>query len=381
MAACDADSADDFRRDFRLAQEDVQRGVTAGRATAADTHYNKWVEYTSHMGLNSLLEGVQDKIPIIQVFLHRVRHGHLSASNNKIRSRSAEDYVRSVAQTYLALGAPDPRLNQDGNIDFRLRRMLNAYKKADPPPDRVKPVPVAVLRRILFIAANSFACPIVQAEADLICIAFFYLLRPGEYSMSGSESTPFEFKDVQLFQGQRRLDLLTASDEALMAATFASLTFDKQKNSVRGEVIGQGRSGDPYLCPVKSLVRRIIHLRQHNASQSTPLATAYTSSQNSTGITSTQLTEALKLAVRFLGPSLGFLPEDVTSRSLRAAGANALLCGGVDTDVIRLIGRWRSDEMLRYLHTQAGPVMRDFSRKMLSGGSFTLIPNQMVPIF
>ena len=199
--------------------------------------------------------------------------------------------------------------------------------------------------------------------------------------MSGSESTPFEFKDVQLFQGQRRLDLLTASDEALMAATFASLTFDKQKNSVRGEVIGQGKSGDPYLCPVKSLVRRIIHLRQHNASQSTPLATAYTSSQNSTGITSTQLTEALKLAVRFLGPSLGFLPEDVTSRSLRAAGANALLCGGVDTDVIRLIGRWRSDEMLRYLHTQAGPVMRDFSRKMLSGGSFTLIPNQMVPIF
>ena len=91
------------------------------------------------MGLNSLLEGVQDKIPIIQVFLHRVRHGHLSASGNKIKSRSAEDYVRSVAQTYLALGAPDPRLNHDGNIDFRLRRMLNAYKKADPPPDRVKP--------------------------------------------------------------------------------------------------------------------------------------------------------------------------------------------------------------------------------------------------
>jgi hypothetical protein len=58
----------------------------------------------------------------------------------------------------------------------------------------------------------------------------------------------------------------------------------------------------------------------------------------------------------------------------------ALLCAHVDTDIIRLLGRWRSDEMLRYLHVQAEPVMRDFSRRMLSGGTFTLLPNQDVPI-
>ena len=86
-------------------------------------------------------------------------------------------------------------------------------------------------------------------------------------------------------------------------------------------------------------------------------------------------------AARYLGPELGFLPEDVTARCLRASGANALLCAKVDTDVIRLLGRWRSDEMLRYLHCQATPVMQDFSRKMLSGGVFTLIPNQWVPSF
>jgi hypothetical protein len=59
----------------------------------------------------------------------------------------------------------------------------------------------------------------------------------------------------------------------------------------------------------------------------------------------------------------------------------ALLCAQVDTDVIRLLGRWRSDEMLRYLHIQAEPVMRDFARRMLVGGSFTLLPNQTVPLF
>jgi hypothetical protein len=54
-------------------------------------------------------------------------------------------------------------------------------------------------------------------------------------------------------------------------------------------------------------------------------------------------------------------------------------CAQVDSDVIRLLGCWRSDEMLRYLHVQAELVMRDFARCMLIGGSFTLLPNQTVP--
>ena len=213
----------------------------------------------------------------------------------------------------------------------------------------------------------------------MICLAFFFLLRPGEYVVSQAESSPFQVKDVQLHLGARRLNLETASEAELRSATFASLTFDKQKNSVRGEVIGQATSGDPNLCPVRALARRILHLRHHNAPADTPLASAYTDAGLSY-VKPPHITEALRLAVEFLGPTLGFLPSDVSARCLRAAGANALLCGGVDTDVIRLLGRWRSDEMLRYLHTQANPLLRTFAQQMLAGGSFTLIPNQLVPV-
>ena len=52
----------------------------------------------------------------------------------------------------------------------------------------------------------------------------------------------------------------------------------------------------------------------------------------------------------------------------------ALLCKQVDTDVIHLMGRWRSDEMLRYLHLQAQPVMEGFAEKMLQGGDYSLLP-------
>jgi hypothetical protein len=60
---------------------------------------------------------------------------------------------------------------------------------------------------------------------------------------------------------------------------------------------------------------------------------------------------------------------------------NYKLCAKVDTDLIQLLGRWRSDVMLRYLHLQAQPVMRNFARLMFQGGQFNLIPGQDVPNF
>lgn len=52
----------------------------------------------------------------------------------------------------------------------------------------------------------------------------------------------------------------------------------------------------------------------------------------------------------------------------------AMLCGGIDSDRIHLIGRWQSDEMYRYLHVQAQPVMAGISATMLRGDNFCLNP-------
>lgn len=46
----------------------------------------------------------------------------------------------------------------------------------------------------------------------------------------------------------------------------------------------------------------------------------------------------------------------------------ALLCLGVDTNISKLISRWRSDEMLRYWHVQTRPVMKGFARRILMMG-------------
>ena len=256
--------------------------------------------------------------------------------------------------------------------------MIAYWKKQDPPPNRVKPVPIRVIRTLLFIAENS-QDDHLKATADMIVIAFFFLLRPGEYTASPSDTQPFDFKSVQLFLGDTRLDLATSTDAQLRCATFASLTFDTQKNGVRGEVVGLGLSGDLTLCPVKAITRRIIHLRNARAPPNTPLSLCFNRNQWRP-VTPSQVSTMLKNTVTYLGPALGFMSTDVSARCLRAAGANALLNARIDPEVITLIGRWRSDEMLRYLHVQNRHLMKDYASRMLRHGDYTLIPNQLVPM-
>eukprot|EP00957_Ditylum_brightwellii_P112765 8596676-Ditylum_brightwellii.AAC.1 len=51
----------------------------------------------------------------------------------------------------------------------------------------------------------------------------------------------------------------------------------------------------------------------------------------------------------------------------------ALLLGNIDSDTIRLIGCWRSDEMLRYLHTTARQLMRNHAATMVANGNYKLL--------
>ena len=94
------------------------------------------------------------------------------------------------------------------------------------------------------------------------------------------------------------------------------------------------------------------------------------------------ITAQLKATVKLLaGNHLGFTYKDISAWSLRAAGAMSLLCSGVDNDIIILIGRWRSDKMLRYLHMQAEPIMRNYSKLIISHGNYNLLPHNEVPIY
>ena len=271
-----------------------------------------------------------------------------------------------------------------GNLlDFRLTTLsYQAWLKTDDPPSRVKSLPLPLLTNVV-ASATQEVTPLSHATSECLILGFYFQLRPGEYlgHQNDALDTLFCLCDVGLWIGARSLNLETCTDADLLAATFATLTFTRQKNGVRNKTIGHGRSGHPTLCPVLALVSRVRALRRHvHAPPSAPInAFATTPGSPLQHVQkSADITRRLRLALAN-HPDPAIPPSTISALLTRAGGgATAKLCAGVDSDRIRLIGRrWRSDELFRYLHVQAQPVMTGLSAAMLlRGGSFHLAPGE-----
>lgn len=354
----------DFLRDLGSAEAASRAGVLDHASSRANSSWGLWTSFCRSLNQDPRLSAAPDPILLLQVFAERIRTGALTRGN-PVGAGTVATRLRDVGQTLALLGAQDPRLTPAGNLDLRLRRQFGRYDRADPPPVRAPPLPVSVLQYIVqrtFSAASP--APSVVAATDMLILGYYFLMRPGEYCHT-STAHPFRFRDVALYAGNDRLNLLSTPAAQLSAATHVLLTFTTQKNGNRGERIGQGRSSDPFFCPVKAAARRIIHLRTHNADHASPLHLFFNyPGANPQPVTSTAITTMLRHAVSMVRPPY-LSPEAVTARSLRASGATALLTARVDANLIRLLGRWQSDAMLRYLHAQSAAIHHNLAEAML----------------
>ena len=363
---------DDLRRACSAVQTTLASSLSARRTVARDSNFALWSTFRSSCSRTPYFDDTEDPIPWLLLWAARLRSGEASASHRPLRARSVEDAIRAVAQAHTLVGRRDPRCAADNTIDTRISLMLKAYAKEDPAPTRVKPLPVPLLRAASDIALHGNSA-VSQALSDCLWIGFFFLNRPGEYANPTDVSAPFRICDVSLWYQERRLHYPCPDANQWLDATFCTLTFTKQKNAVRGEAVGHGRSSDPIACPVLALARRLCYLQLQQAPHTVPACTHFTTTGTALTVTSADITRLLRAACR-AHPEFGIPPDSVSARSLRASGAMALLCDNVDSDLIRMLGRWRSDEMFRYLHLQAEPLMRSFAAQMLRGGNYSLLP-------
>ena len=360
MASLDAPLANELRTDFLAIPQEIAAGVIPGQSRQSARHWEVWCTYCESIGTHPSLATVRDPIPYLQIFARRYRDGRLSPSGRPVRSRTVEDALRSVGQAFSALGASDPRESAPNKIDFRLQRQLRGYKRNDPAPARVRPIPWPALREAQRIALSSAGTEKECTLVDLMWIAYFFLLRPGEYLYTTGEHA-FRLQDIVLRIGSVDHNATNVNLEQASESNFIGLTFTEQKNGVKGEIIGLTPSGDPWACAVKAIVRRVVHLRRHHAHPDTKLYTYFDQHKRPHHLGSSHLTEFLRLACLMCS-----LPtHTVSARALRTTGATALLQGRVPISLIQLVGRWRSDEVFRYLHTQSEQLMRPLAPTML----------------
>ena len=145
----------------------------------------KWIDFCTELDLNPFLEAFTEKFPILRVFIHRVCIGELAAQGNKIRSQLVEDYLRAVAQTFLSMRANDPRLNSALKTDFRIARMLAAWKKEDKPANRVKPIPIRS-----YVALHTLDNNHLQTPNACVLLPIRLSLRSSSFYAQDNTLTP-----------------------------------------------------------------------------------------------------------------------------------------------------------------------------------------------
>ena len=217
-------------------------------------------------------------------------------------------------------------------------------------------------------------------------IAFYYLLRVGEYTkQQGSKkkrTVAFRLSDITLRDCKGKPIPHTAPLSTLLQATEATLRITNQKNGVKGQCIHNECTGDNG-SPVKSLARRIFHIRSHGGDATSPLYTYFSdSSTQPKYIDQREINTAIKEAAAAIGLfDLGYEKGDVSSHSLRAGGAMAMHLNGLSTETIKKQGRWKSDTFLMYIHEQISAFASGVSVKMSTVIPFRHIagPNLLPP--
>jgi hypothetical protein len=279
-------------------------------------HWTRWDAFCVAHNIDPYLKTWADPVPILQVFGERYMDGRLAPLKNPVKARTGEDALHVVGQAHARLGGPDPRRDTFGGIDFRIQRHIKSYHKVDNPPCRVKPIPITI---IVYIMSSAFGRERNEEDltiADMITIAFFFLLRPGEYTGTIADDTPFRLEDVALYIRDRRLDVMTASFVEIDAATSVSYKFTTQKNGTRDEKLVQGLSSDSKCCPVTATARRTKYYRSKHSKQTVSIASYYRAHRRS-NIRAKDITDTLRHAMTMNYHRTGIHANEISAYRFR----------------------------------------------------------------
>ena len=226
--------------------------------------------------------------------------------------------------------------------------MFAGWAKDDPPTMKKLPIEVDIPNYVAhtnYLPGTSYGD---QAVGDLVLIAFYYLLRVGEYTMKATrnntkQTVQFKVEDITFFghddSGRLRQLSFTVTDTERLHAHSATMKLDNQKNGWKGVCIHQESNGNKFTCPVKALARRINHIKSHTSDQKVAISAFYQKG-NRYDIMDKDIQCSLKSATTLLNhPTYRGIPLDrIDTHSLRSGGANALALSGFSDREIQKMG-------------------------------------------
>ena len=266
-------------------------------------------------------------------------------------------------------------------------------RREDPPSTPQLALPVAVPIQS-FKRAYATSDTRDKATADLSIIAFFYLLRVGEYTaprqarrnnrlVRATRTVQFRVQDIGFWKDNKQLDR-TSDLHKLLQADSATMKISNQKNGRMGQTIHHDSFNKQH-CPIKALARRVHHILTNNGGDDAALICTYKKNNILQSVTATDMILSIRKSVKDLKlDEAGIDPDIVGVHSLRAGGAMSLKLHGHSDTTIMKQGRWSGLTFLQYIHNQIGHLSKNLSSTMATEIPFLNIaaiqpPSQHAP--
>jgi hypothetical protein len=242
-----------------------------------------WQAWQAHITLYPGSNGPQATTEQLLTFAVAVQEGQYGLGA-QVKVQSVERALRHVAQSLVLDGHRDPQQASAAQqaLDLPISRLLKKFWDDDPKAEPKLALPVSTITAIV----NNYRWdPHMEAVADLIIIAFFYLLRVGEYTspakLQDKRTIALRDCDVRLWKDGNLLPH-SAGRGTLLLADSATICIANTKNGTKGAVVHHDAIGG-LICPVAALARRIANIQKGEGK--TPICWVYHASGASSRVT------------------------------------------------------------------------------------------------
>jgi hypothetical protein len=182
---------------------------------------------------------------------------------DQVKVQLVKRALRHIDQRLVLDGHPDPRRTSAGqhSLDLPIAWLIKKSRDEDPPAQLKLAIPIST---IMALSKNYRMTPHLDAVTDLVIIAFFYLLRVGEYTTPQrarmKRTIALRDCDIRLWY---RGEIIphSAGLRALMQADSATICIAHTKNGTKGAVVHHEAIGGP-ICLVAAMARRVANIQQ-----------------------------------------------------------------------------------------------------------------------
>ena len=193
-----------YARDFHASDAAFQSGRVAQTTKNRESRWDNWCTYVQPLGVDPYLQTTPFglRCRCLMGYAARVRSGYFG--------KGKQVQASTVTSSITAVDTNNNPTKLVGSEQFAIciQELLDGYRIADPPTEKKLPIEADVPELLFEMGYGPSGTTLGKAVGDLTLIAFYYLLRMGEYTVKGTRNeskrmVQFKLEDVTFFIGTR----------------------------------------------------------------------------------------------------------------------------------------------------------------------------------